>query len=201
MTSEYYFSLQKRFLDVSFSLVLLCLLFPLFSVVAVFIFLESPGPIFFRQKRMGLNKKVFTLLKFRTMKHQTESDRNALERWNEAPWPMFKMRNDPRYTRVGRFLSRTGLDEFPQLVNILKNEMSIVGPRPLPLTEAKALPKHWDFRYQVKPGLISEWAVARNRYHSLATWKKLEESTLQQGSIAYDLSLMIRTIYYLSDYL
>lgn len=110
---------------------------------------------------------------------------------------MFKIAHDPRHTRFGYLLSRSGLDELPQLINILKGEMSFIGPRPLPLYEAKKLPKSWDFRYSVKPGIVSEWAISPQRYQSLRTWKKLEEKTLQKGSLKEDLLLLFKTIQYL----
>lgn len=123
-----------------------------------------------------------------------EKQKKTLLGQNEAPWPMFKMKDDPRFTLLGKFLSRSGLDELPQLINILRGEMSLVGPRPLPLAEAKKLDKEWEFRYQVKPGVISLWAIDPKRYFSLEKWRKLEENTLRDGSIAKDVLLLVATI-------
>lgn len=195
--SSYYLSWEKRLLDCVLAAILLIGLSPLMAVVAVIILLDSKGPLLFHQPRMGFHHQVFTMFKFRIMQHHHSISQAQLQKWNEAPAPMFKMKNDPRYTRVGRFLTRTGVDELPQLINILKGEMSFVGPRPLPVAEAQALPASWEFRYQVKPGLLSEWAVSPDRYTSLHTWKTLEIKTLQQGSVLYDLQLMCRTLLYI----
>jgi lipopolysaccharide/colanic/teichoic acid biosynthesis glycosyltransferase len=195
--SPYYHSWQKRLFDVMTAGTGLILLWPMFIVIAVVIIATAGSPIFFLQKRMGRDQKPFTLIKFRTMLVNAEKKRGALLKKNEAPWPMFKLHSDPRYTKIGKFLSRTGLDELPQLINILKGEMSLVGPRPLPLYEAKKLPKSWSFRYQVKPGIISEWAINNRRYHSLKMWKKLEVETLQARTSMDDLHLISRTIQYL----
>jgi lipopolysaccharide/colanic/teichoic acid biosynthesis glycosyltransferase len=195
--SPYYSSWQKRIFDCYVALLGLILLWPLFLLVSAAVFLSSGWPIFFFQKRMGIQKKHFLLIKFRTMLPNAEKKRSSLLKKNEAPWPMFKLQRDPRYTKIGKFLSRTGIDELPQLINILKGEMSVVGPRPLPIYEAEKLPTSWNFRYQVKPGIISEWVVSSSRYVSLAAWKKLELKTLQQGSWEYDFDLMLRTAAYL----
>lgn len=195
--SSYYQSWQKRLFDISISVSTLLFLWPLFLLISCLISLENGGPVFFIQPRMGYKKKPFQLLKFRTMVKNAESQKGKLKKQNEAPAPMFKMKNDPRYTRLGKVLSRTGLDELPQFINILKGEMSLVGPRPLPLEEARALPKSWDFRYLVRPGILSEWAVDTSRYHSLQKWQELEKTTMEKGGVLYDLGLMVRTLVYL----
>ncbi len=131
------------------------------------------------------------------MKLGADKEKLKLRKLNQAPWPMFKLADDPRYTKIGKFMSSTGIDELPQVWNILKGEMSVVGPRPLPLHESKLLDQHWNFRYKVHPGIISEWAVNPLRYHSLAKWQQLEKDTLKVGSWTYDINLMRRTILYL----
>jgi len=103
---------------------------------------------------------------------------------------MFKMQQDPRFIGIGRWLSRTGLDELPQLVNIWRGEMSFVGPRPLPVDEAEQLPKSWDFRYLVKPGLVSEWVLSEKKYRSLNAWRQVERKPLQFSNIASDVALL-----------
>jgi lipopolysaccharide/colanic/teichoic acid biosynthesis glycosyltransferase len=195
--SPYYFSWKKRLFDIALSVLGITLLWPLLILVSIAIFVTAGWPIFFFQKRVGQHKKVFSIIKFRTMKIGSESKRRILLKKNEAPWPMFKLQNDPRYTKIGRFLSRTGVDELPQLINILKGEMSLVGPRPLPVYEAKKLPENWNFRYKVKPGIISEWVLNKKRYHSLTIWKKLEERTIVNGGVSYDIKLGFRTLNYL----
>jgi len=111
---------------------------------------------------------------------------------NEAPEPMFKMQDDPRFVGIGRWLSRSGLDELPQLFNILRGNMSFVGPRPLPVEEAAALPASWEFRYQVRPGLVSEWVLSEKKYGSLRDWREAEATSLVTGSITHDIALLAR---------
>lgn len=131
------------------------------------------------------------------MKVNAENDRNSLLTKSQAPFPMFKMTNDPRFVGFGKILSRSGLDELPQLLNILKGEMSFIGPRPLPIMESKLLPKSWDFRYMVKPGILSEWAISRKKHESLETWKELEKKTLKYGSTVNDVSVLVRALLFL----
>ena len=157
--------------------------------------------IIFTQERTGLNGKTFLLYKFRTMVRNAESIKNhnlkKYKKENQAPWPMFKNYNDPRFIKktlilpfgikteikIGRWLSKTGLDELPQLINIIKGDMKIVGPRPLPIKEAEEIkridPKWWQWRHQIKPGIFSHWTLDKNRYKSLEHWKKLEKKTLK----------------------
>lgn len=132
------------------------------------------------------------------MKNGAEKQRNKLLKLNQAPWPMFKVYNDPRYTKIGKFLSMSGIDELPQLWNILKGEMSVVGPRPLPVGEAKLLGADWDFRYKVRPGIISEWAINPKRYQSLAKWKELEKETMKKAGLKWDAKLIWKTTQYLT---
>jgi lipopolysaccharide/colanic/teichoic acid biosynthesis glycosyltransferase len=146
---------------------------------------------------MGKDKKTFLLWKFRSMHVGAERKKARLQKLNQAPWPMFKVYNDPRYTKIGKFLSMTGVDELPQLWNILKGDMSIVGPRPLPVPEATQLGSEWNFRYQVRPGIISEWAVHPQRYKSLTKWRELEKQTLKNGGWQYDVQLLLKTITYI----
>src|SRR5438093_2065109 len=122
----------KRLLDISVSAVLLILLIPLFLVTALLIKLTTKGPVLFVQQRVGLNKRRFRFYKFRTMVSNAEEKMEELEDLNEMGGPVFKIRNDPRITPVGKFLRRTSIDELPQLINVLKGDMSLVGPRPLP---------------------------------------------------------------------
>lgn len=161
--------------------------------------------------------------KFRTMKVGADKEQRKYWRCNEAPAPMFKMHNDPRYTKIGKFLSATGMDELPQLWNILRGEMSVVGPRPLPVRESEMLEKmneikstkkngnltkkkvagdhqnhDWEFRYEVLPGVISEWAVNSKRFQSLDKWKQLEKKTISCGDWKYDWELVKRTARYLT---
>lgn len=197
--SPYYASAVKRWFDVVLASLVFLVSLPILGIVSIFILLESGWPIFFCQARMGYGKRTFTIYKFRTMKPHSAQLKRKLQRFNQAPAPMFKMAADPRYTSIGKWLSRSGIDELPQLLNILLNEMSWVGPRPLPVEEAKALPASWDFRYAVKPGIISEWAINPQRYFSLEKWRDLERKTVENGSIKSDLHFLLRTLRYLSN--
>jgi lipopolysaccharide/colanic/teichoic acid biosynthesis glycosyltransferase len=155
--SPYYQSWQKRLLDIFIAIGGIIISLPFFILISGLIFITGGWPVLFFQKRMGRHKKVFTLIKFRTMDHDAEKKRNKLLKLNTAPLPMFKIEHDPRFTTIGRLLSKTGLDELPQLWNILSGEMSFVGPRPLPLYEAKKLPSETGsyFRMGNQPQKIS----------------------------------------------
>lgn len=190
----YYHSWQKRAFDLVLSSVVIVVTLPFWVVIGAVILLTSGWPIIFTQKRYGKDKKAFTLLKFRTMKLGAERERQKLLHRNEAPAPMFKMENDPRFVGIGKLLSNTGLDELPQLLNIISGEMSLVGPRPLPLPEANQLDKNWDFRYIVKPGIFSHWAFSPERYTSLKAWLKLEMDQLKHGSIYKDCILIYKIL-------
>lgn len=190
----YYFSFTKRCFDCLLAIVLLVGLSPLFLLVAVCILLTSGFPVIFRQNRMGWGGHVFRFLKFRTMKKNAQALKSRYWHLNEAPAPMFKIRNDPRFTAIGSFLSKSGLDELPQLWNILRGEMSFVGPRPLPVAEAQKLPATWrGWREQVRPGIFSEWAFSPKRHRSLKDWRELEEKTLKKGSVASDLARVFQS--------
>lgn len=194
---EYHLSWQKRAFDICISLVLVTVLLPVFCGIVLCILATAGHPVFFLQERIGHNKKPFKMLKFRTMHVNADKLKKKLMKKNEAPWPMFKMRQDPRFTKVGWFLSRTGLDEIPQFFHVLAGTMSIIGPRPLPTSEASQLPSSWNFRYKVKPGILSEWAVSPDRYKSLNRWRTLEKMTVQNGSIKNDLRLILSSFSYL----
>lgn len=177
--------------------ILVVILLPVFGAVVVLLLVTSGAPVLFWQERLGHNKKPFRMLKFRTMRADAEHLKQKLIPHNEAPWPMFKMKNDPRFTQVGRFLSRSGLDELPQFFQILTGKMSFVGPRPLPVAEAQNLPRSWGFRYQVKPGILSEWAIAPDRYASLKRWRELELETVKKGSLFNDLRIISRGFFFM----
>lgn len=163
-------------------------------IISFIIYFSVGSPVFFKQKRLRQKTKTFTIYKFRTMVKNAQLIRKKYQKLNQAPAPMFKIDNDPRFVGIGKFLSRTGLDELPQLINIIKGEMSFVGPRPLPVTEARKLSKAWQFRYQVKPGIFSFWANSPERNQSLSKWKSLEIETLKQGGLRFELSLMVKVV-------
>ena len=190
----YYFSWQKRTFDLIIALFLLIVTLPLLILISLVILITTGTPIIYRQKRAGLKKKPFIIYKFRVMYVGAEKNQWRYRQQSSAPLPMYKNWHDPRFVGIGRLLSRTGLDELPQLVNVLKGEMSLVGPRPLPISEAKQLSKQWDFRYQVKPGIFSQWSAAFKKKLTLKEWQRLERKTLQQGGVKYEVNLIINTL-------
>lgn len=181
----FYFSLFKRISDFFLALFLVIVLSPLLLLITLIIVITSGFPVIFTQKRTGKNGVPFTIYKFRTMKKNASLLRHKYLYLNEAPAPMFKIHNDPRFVGIGKVLSLVGLDELPQLLNIMKGEMSFVGPRPLPVQEALSLPQNWkNFREQVRPGVFSEWTLLSDRHNNLKKWENSEKATLENGGIA-----------------
>jgi len=191
---SYYDSWQKRGFDLGVLVVMAPVLIFLLLIISLLVFLTAGRPIFYLSKRVGRFGKTFVFYKFRTMKRGAAGEQALLSKFNQAPKPMFKIFADPRFVGVGWWLSRTGLDELPQLFNIIKGEMSLVGPRPLPLVEAKALPKSWEFRKKVSPGIFSQWSVAGNRHQSLARWHHLEQLTVARGGWFHDFKIISLTL-------
>jgi exopolysaccharide biosynthesis polyprenyl glycosylphosphotransferase len=186
----------KQLLDFLGAVVLLALLAPIFVIAALAIKLTSRGPILFRQQRCGLNGQPFTMLKFRSMVTDAEQRRHELERLNEMDGPVFKVSNDPRVTKVGRILRKFSIDEFPQLFNVVRGEMSLVGPRPLPVDEVKRFddPAHRR-RLSVKPGLTCLWQVSgRNNVTSFRDWVRLDLEYIDNWSFWLDLKILWWTI-------
>jgi lipopolysaccharide/colanic/teichoic acid biosynthesis glycosyltransferase len=147
------------------------------------------------QERVGLNKRRFTMLKFRTMQRDAESRMSELEHLNEKSGPIFKIRNDPRITSVGRWLRRTSIDELPQLVNVLLGDMSIVGPRPLSVRDATRMELAWQKRrFSVKPGLTCLWQVSGRSNLSFEQWMQLDLEYIDRWSLGLDASILLRTI-------
>jgi len=190
----HYYSWKKRFFDLIIAVVLLILLIPLFLLLSLIILLTSGWPIFYIQKRRGLNKKTFKIIKFRTMYVGAEKNQWRNQKDNLAPSPMYKNWADPRFVGIGKLLSKTGLDELPQLLNIIKGDMSLIGPRPLPVYEAEKLNQDWNFRYKIKPGIFSEWSINNKKRRSLKEWKKLEKETLKQGGLNYEITIILKTL-------
>ncbi len=189
-------SVLKQLLDFILGLALLVFCALPFAVIALFIKLSSPGPILFRQQRCGLNGKPFTIFKFRTMATDAEQRQHELAAMNEMSGPVFKMANDPRITRIGRFLRKYSLDEFPQLFNVLRGEMSLVGPRPLPVDEVR---RFNDLahrrRLSVKPGLTCLWQISgRNEVSDFREWVRLDLEYIDNWSLWLDLKILWRTI-------
>lgn len=166
---------------------------PIFFLTAIAIWLESEGSILFEQRRGGKGGKVFTMFKFRTMRSGSQQLLSKLRKHNEVDGPVFKIYNDPRFTKVGRVLARTGLDELPQLINVLKGEMSLVGPRPLPLYETKLLSKKQKIRELITPGITSSWIVEGAHALKFTTWMSLDRKYVYEASLLEDLSILTRT--------
>jgi exopolysaccharide biosynthesis polyprenyl glycosylphosphotransferase len=187
--------LVKRILDLTISSTLLILLAPLFLVVAALIKLTSDGPVFFRQERMGINKRRFVIYKFRTMIPNAEEMMESIEDLNEVSGPVFKIMDDPRITAIGKFLRRTSIDELPQLFNILKGDMSLVGPRPLPVRDYQGFNQDWQRRrFTVRPGITCLWQVNGRSSIPFEQWMRLDLQYMDEWSLWLDLKILARTI-------
>jgi exopolysaccharide biosynthesis polyprenyl glycosylphosphotransferase len=185
----------KRMLDFLISLVLLVVLAPLMLLIAGLIKFTSPGPVFFTQKRIGLNKRLFKLYKFRTMVTNAEELMAELEKHNEVSGPVFKISNDPRITPLGQFLRKTSLDELPQLINVFKGDMSLVGPRPLPLRDYEGFEQDWHRRrLSVPPGITCLWQVQGRNSIPFERWMELDMEYIDHWSLWLDLKIMLKTI-------
>jgi len=185
----------KRVFDIVVSSVLLLLLSPLFLVIAILIKLSGPGPVFFTQDRIGLCKRQFRMYKFRTMVVNAEQRMRELEHLNEASGPVFKLKDDPRITPLGKLLRQSSLDELPQLINVLKGEMSLVGPRPLPVRDYQGFNQDWQRRrFSVRPGLTCLWQIAGRSSIPFETWMQLDLQYIDRWSFWLDLRILMRTI-------
>jgi exopolysaccharide biosynthesis polyprenyl glycosylphosphotransferase len=191
-------SLAKHLMDFAgaFLLLLLLIVIPVIPLIALAIKLTSPGPVFFRQQRSGLNGAPFMLYKFRTMVTNAEQFKHELEAMNEMSGPVFKVTNDPRVTPLGKFLRKYSLDELPQLFNVLRGEMSLVGPRPLPVDEVK---RFNDLahrrRLSVKPGLTCLWQIqGRNHISDFKDWVRLDLEYIDNWSLWLDLKILLLTL-------
>lgn len=184
----------KRAFDIFEAVVALIVLAPIFLVVAVAIRLESPGPIFFRQRRVGVYGREFNLYKFRSMYQDAEARLESLRARNEVSGPVFKMRDDPRVTRVGRFIRRASIDELPQFWNVLRGEMSVVGPRPPLPSEVKQYERWQLRRLSVKPGITCTWQVSGRSQISFEQWMELDLRYIDSWSLWQDVKILARTI-------
>jgi exopolysaccharide biosynthesis polyprenyl glycosylphosphotransferase len=185
----------KSTLDIYFSALMIILISPLMLIISLIIAITSSGPIFFRQARVGLRGRQFYLYKFRTMVVNAEQLRKELEIRNEMDGPVFKIKEDPRITPIGRFLRKTGLDELPQLFNVLKGEMSLIGPRP-PLQSETLQYKRWQLRrLSVKPGITCSWQVIPDRNNiKFEKWMRLDLDYIDNWSPMLDFTLLVKTL-------
>jgi len=189
------FLLGKRLMDVLGSLALLVILSPLLTIAAVLVKVTSPGPVFFVQERIGFNRRKFRLYKFRTMCQGAEQRLFELEHLNEISGPVFKIVNDPRLTRIGRFLRKSSIDELPQLFNVLKGDMSLVGPRPLPVRDYNGFNEDWyRRRLCVLPGMTCLWQVNGRNAIPFDEWMGLDLKYIDQWSLRLDFQILLKTI-------
>jgi exopolysaccharide biosynthesis polyprenyl glycosylphosphotransferase len=173
----------------------LMVLWPVFGLIAIAIKMSSPGPVFFVQQRFGLNKRRFGMIKFRSMVTDAETRQAALEHLNETTGPTFKIRRDPRVTRVGAFLRSTSLDELPQLINVVKGEMSLVGPRPLPTRDVQRFSEPWLMRrFSVKPGITGLWQVSGRSNTDFDDAIQLDLRYIDRWSPLLDLQILALTL-------
>jgi exopolysaccharide biosynthesis polyprenyl glycosylphosphotransferase len=184
----------KRMIDIAGSLATLIALSPVFLLVAVAIKLDSPGRMLFVQRRVGLNRREFNLYKFRTMVEGADQRQQALEALNEAEGVVFKIRNDPRVTRLGRWLRRLSIDELPQFLNVLRGDMSLVGPRPLPQRDASRIDvAAHRRRFSVKPGITCLWQI-NGRAPRFEEWVKADMEYIDNWSLLLDLKILLKTV-------
>lgn len=184
----------KRALDIAVSLAGILLLWPLFLVAALAVRLDSPGPVLFRQKRVGADEKTFICLMLRTMRADAEVLQEELEAMNEARGPIFKIKRDPRVTRVGNFLRRWSLDELPQLVNVLRGEMSLVGPRPLPVRDFLRMEEAHKRRLGAVPGMTGYWQISGRSDLSFEDMVRLDLFYIENWSLSFDLKIILKTL-------
>jgi len=187
--------LVKRLFDIIFTLLIMPFLLPLCAFIALAIKLDSKGPVFFVQERVGLKKRVFPMLKFRSMYVGSEEKIKELEHLNEAEGPIFKIANDPRVTRIGKILRKTSLDEFPQFFNVFKGQMSLVGPRPMSLRDVNLFDKGTQRkRFGVKPGLTCLWQVSGRSNLPFTKWLELDLEYIDNWSLWLDAKILLKTI-------
>jgi exopolysaccharide biosynthesis polyprenyl glycosylphosphotransferase len=184
----------KRMIDVAVSLTGLIILLPFFIIIMFLIKAASRGPAFFKQQRVGYNGRLFNCFKFRTMVADAELLKDDLMKYNEMDWPVFKIKADPRITKIGQFLRKTSIDELPQLLNVLLGDMSLVGPRP-PIPEEV---QHYDLpslrRLRMKPGITGIWQVSGRNSVSFEKWMELDREYIDNWSLALDFKILLKTI-------
>lgn len=188
------YEICKRGIDIIGAGSGLILLSPIIVIVACLVKFTSKGPVFFSQKRVGKNGQLFDMYKFRSMVVNAEELKEKLAHQNEMSGPMFKMKDDPRVTKVGKFIRKTSLDELPQLWNVLKGDMSLVGPRPSLPKEVKQFKKWMYRRLTVKPGLTCYWQVSGRNNIDFEDWMKLDISYVEDRNLWIDIKLIVKTV-------
>ena len=186
----------KRIFDILATLIALPVLLPVFLITAICIKLESPGPVFFVQERIGLHKRRFKMYKFRSMVVDAEARIREIEHLNEADGPNFKIKNDPRMTRIGSFIRRTSIDELPQFFNVLLGDMSLVGPRPMSIRDVALFDRGAQRkRFSVKPGLTCLWQISGRSDLSFDDWLRLDLEYIQNWSFWLDIRILFNTVF------
>lgn len=189
------YEIATRVMDVFLSSVALLFAAPIILAAAIVIKLTSKGPVFFHQKRAGLNREPFTMFKLRTMYAGADDDKELFRKFNSLPTgPCFKIKNDPRITAVGRWLRRSSIDELPQFLNVLLGDMSLVGPRPLPLDEVRTDSHEQRIRFTVKPGITCLWQVSGRTEIPYDEWLALDVWYIRNRSLSLDLQVLVKTI-------
>jgi exopolysaccharide biosynthesis polyprenyl glycosylphosphotransferase len=186
--------LLKRLMDIVLSLAGLIVLSPLLIAVALVIRFTSRGPVLFAQERVGMNKRLFKLYKFRSMYVDAEERRRELEHLNEMDGPVFKIKNDPRVTPVGRFIRKTSIDELPQLLNVLLGQMSLVGPRPPLLSEVDRYEWLYRRRLSIKPGITCLWQISGRNDITFKQWMEMDKAYIDNWSLWLDMKILAKTI-------
>lgn len=185
----------KRVMDILGALLGIVLLSPLFIIVSIVIKIEDPkGKILFAQERCGKDNKKFYMYKFRSMVSNAEELLDGLKEFNEMDGPVFKIKNDPRITKIGKFIRKTSIDELPQLINVLKGEMSIVGPRPAIPREVEQYNEYQLQRLSVKPGITCIWQVSGRNAIDFENWVELDLKYIKERNLMLDIKLILKTI-------
>ncbi|MDU2266581.1 exopolysaccharide biosynthesis polyprenyl glycosylphosphotransferase [Clostridium celatum] len=192
-----FYLFSKRVTDIFLSAIGLILLSPILLIVAIAIRIDSKGPIIFKQDRVGKDGKIFSMYKFRSMIVNAEELKAKLETKNEMSGPMFKMKNDPRITKVGRFIRKTSIDELPQLINVIKGDMSLVGPRPSLPKEVEQFSPWMLERLKVKPGITCYWQVMGRNNIAFEEWMKLDVKYVHEMNYWLDIKLIFKTFFVL----
>lgn len=187
----------KRTIDIIFSILGLVLLSPLLIIIAIIIKIDSKGPIFFAQERVGYKGNHFKMYKFRSMVLNAEELKEKLQEKNEMSGPMFKMKDDPRVTKIGKFIRKTSIDELPQLINVLLGQMSLVGPRPSLPKEVEKFETWMLERLNVKPGLTCYWQVSGRNDIDFEDWMKLDIKYVNERNLWIDIKLIFKTVFVL----
>lgn len=191
------YELMKRFIDVLGAVFGIILLLPIFIIVSLAIKIESEGPVLFIQKRCGKDGRIFKMYKFRSMVCNAEEKLEDLMHMNEMSGPVFKIKNDPRITKVGNFIRRTSIDELPQLVNVLKGDMSLVGPRPPIDREVLKYTEYEKQRLLIKPGLTCYWQVSGRNGINFDEWVNLDIKYIVERNLWVDIKLILKTVFVL----